>query len=143
MNETLSPSPTLPRKILAGIMVMMGILHFTHGETFASIMPDYLPWHLPLVYLSGVFEAGLGVALLFERTRVLAAWGLIALFIAVFPANVNMALHPDLEIAGLSPDLPHPPAIALWLRLPLQLALIWWAAQYRKPAAPSLAGSRS
>jgi len=135
MNETPNPALSLGRKILAGAMVMMGILHFTHADTFASIMPAYLPWHLPLVYLSGVIEAALGIALLFERTRVLAAWALIALFIAVFPANINMALHPELKIAGLPPDLPQPPAIALWLRLPLQLGLIWWAARYRRPRA--------
>jgi uncharacterized membrane protein len=134
MPETVRPKPSVPRLILAGIMLMMGTLHFTHGETFASVMPDYLPWHLPLVYLSGVIEAGLGIALLIEPTRPLAAWGLIALFVAVFPANVHMALHPDLEIAGLPESWPHPPAAALWLRLPLQIALIWWAAQYRKPA---------
>lgn len=137
MHETVSPKPSLPRTILAGIMVAMGVLHFTHGETFASVMPDYLPWHLPLVYLSGVIEIALGLGLLSERTRSLAAWGLIALFIAVFPANINMALNPDMPIAGLPPDLPHPPAIALWLRLPLQFVLIWWAAQYRKPGPSS------
>ena len=135
MHETVSSRPSLPRLLLATVMVLMGVLHFTHGETFASIMPDFLPWHLPLVYLSGVIEAGLGIALLFERTRPFAAWGLIALFIAVFPANINMALNPDLEIAGLPAGMPHPPAIALWLRLPLQFALIWWAARYRKPSA--------
>jgi uncharacterized membrane protein len=133
MHETVRPKPSLGRMILAGVMVTMGILHFTHGETFASIMPEYLPWHLPLVYLSGVIEAGLGIALLFEFTRPWSAWGLIALYIAVFPANIHMALNPDLEIAGLPDGMPNPPAIALWLRLPLQLALIWWAAQYRKP----------
>jgi uncharacterized membrane protein len=134
MRETVSHRVSVPRILLAAIMVTMGILHFTHGATFASIMPEYIPWHLPLVYLSGVIEAALGVALLFERTRSFAAWGLIALFIAVFPANINMALNPDLEIAGLPPGMPQPPAIALWLRLPLQFVLIWWAARYRHPA---------
>lgn len=126
---------SLPRTALALVMITMGTLHFTHGATFASIMPDYLPWHLPLVYISGVFEILLGALLLFERTRVLAAWGLIALFIAVFPANVHMALHPDLPIAGLPEGFPKPPAWALWLRLPLQLVFIAWAAHYRKPGA--------
>jgi uncharacterized membrane protein len=124
-------------------MVMMGILHFTHAATFASIMPAYLPWHLELVYLSGVFELGLGLALLFERTRRLAAWGLIALFVAVFPANINMALHPDLPIAGLPPGLPTPPPLALWLRLPLQFALIAWAARYRHASATDASAPRA
>ena len=134
MHETDTTKPSFPRLILAGIMITMGILHFTHGETFASVMPDYLPWHLELVYLSGVFEAALGIGLLFEPTRRLAAWGLIALFVAVYPANINMALHPDLTVAGLPESFSHPPAIALWLRLPLQFAFIWWAARYRGPA---------
>lgn len=118
-------------------MMSMGVLHFVFGETFASVMPDYLPWHLPLVYLSGLFEFGLGVALLVETTRALAAWGLMALFVAVFPANVHMALHPELQIAGLPADWPHPPAAALWLRLPLQLVLMAWAAKYRKSTRAS------
>src|SRR4051794_9917801 len=101
MSETLPVRPSLPRMALAGVMMLMGILHFTHGATFASIMPDYLPWHLPLVYVSGVLEFGLGIALLSERTRSLAAWGLIALFIAVYPANIHMAMHPELTIAGV------------------------------------------
>jgi uncharacterized membrane protein len=135
MQETKLPSASPARIALAAIMVTMGVLHFTHAATFASIMPDYLPWHLPLVYLSGVFEIALGLGLLYEPTRVLSAWGLIALFVAVFPANVNMALNPDLQIAGLPPSWPKPSAVALWLRLPLQLAFIAWAARYRKPAS--------
>jgi uncharacterized membrane protein len=127
-----APRPGLFRLALAALMIMMGILHFPLADTFASIVPEYLPWHLPLVYLSGVIEIALGIGLLFERTRMFAAWGLIALLIAVFPANINMALHPDLEIAGLPAGLPKPPALALWLRLPLQFALIWWAARYAK-----------
>jgi uncharacterized membrane protein len=134
MSDSNSLKPSPGRSVLAGIMMTMGVLHFTHGETFASIMPDYLPWHMPLVYLSGVLEFGLGVGLLLEPTRPLAAWGLIALYVAVYPANIHMALHPDLSIAGLPADWPKPPALALWLRLPLQFAFIWWAAQYRKPA---------
>lgn len=111
-------------------MVVIGCLHFTHVQVFASIVPAYLPAPELLVYLSGVFEIGLGVALLIERTRVLAAWGLMALYVAVFPANVNMALHPDLPIAGVDASIP--PA-ALWLRLPLQLALLYWAYLYTRP----------
>ena len=119
----------LGRVALTVVMVTIGILHFTHTEAFASIVPDYLPWHEGLVLVSGVFEIGLGMALQFERTRVLAAYGLVALFIAVFPANVNMALHPDQPIAGVAVQ---PGALALWLRLPVQLVLIWWAWRYTR-----------
>ncbi len=106
------------RALLSVVMVTMGILHFTHKEVFAAVMPAYLPWHIPLVLISGVFEAALGVALLFERTRVLAAYGLVALFVAVYPANIDMAIN-----AKKYPELP---AAALWARLPLQGLFIYW-----------------
>lgn len=118
------------RLLLAGLMLMMGVLHFTHAESFASIMPAYLPWHMPLVLASGVLEALLGLLLLPRATRKLAALGLVALFIAVFPANVNMALHPEIRVAGLPDWMPQPTATALWLRLPLQLVFIGWALRY-------------
>lgn len=117
------------RMVLSVAMMAVGILHFTHTATFSSVVPDYLPAHDALVLISGVIEIGLGAALLFEPSRVLAAWGLVALYVAVFPANLNMALHPELPIAGLPSDF-HPPLLALWVRLPLQLALILWALRY-------------
>jgi uncharacterized membrane protein len=130
------------RVALSVVMVTIGILHFTHTKVFAAIVPDYLPWHDGLVLVSGVFEIGLGVALQFERTRVLAAYGLVALFIAVFPANLNMALHPERPIEGVPFQ---PPALALWARLPLQLVLIWWALRYtrRDQSSPSALASSS
>ena len=85
-------------------------------------MPPYLPWHEALIYVSGLAEIGLGGLLLFERWSRLAAWGLIALLIAIFPANVHMAMHPE-QYAWASP-------LVLWLRLPLQGFLILWAYWY-------------
>ncbi|MDB4976208.1 MAG: DoxX family protein [Myxococcaceae bacterium] len=120
------------RFLLAGLMVTMGVLHFTHAESFVSIVPGYLPWPVPLVLISGAFELVLGSLLLLERTRTLAAYGLVALFLAVLPANINMALHPEVQIAGLPAWLPQPSATALWLRLPLQLVFIGWALQYTR-----------
>ena len=79
-------------------------------------MPPYLPWHLGLVYTSGIAEIGLGSLLLFQRSSVVAGWGLIALLIAVFPANIHMALHPELYTYA-SP-------LNLWLRLPLHFVLV-------------------
>ncbi len=119
------------RLVLGVVVGFVGLLHFTHTAVFASIVPDYLPAHEALVLISGVFEIGLAVALQFERTRVLAAWGLVALFVAVFPANINMALHPERPIPGISFT---PPAIALWLRLPLQFVLLAWAWRYTRRA---------
>ena len=118
------------RRALAALMMTMGVLHFVAADTFASIVPDYLPWHLPLVYVSGVAEAALGVLLLSEGSRSLAAWGCIALFLAVFPANIYWAMHPELQVAGLPKWLPQPTETALWLRLPLQFLFIGWALQF-------------
>jgi uncharacterized membrane protein len=92
------------------------------------MMPPYLPWHGPLVFLSGVAEVVLGGLMLVPRWSVLAAWGIIALLIAVFPANIQMALHTDLY-PTISP-------IALWLRLPLQGVLVLWAWWHTRPARP-------
>jgi uncharacterized membrane protein len=127
------------RALLSVLMLGVGALHFTHAPLFAAIVPDYLPAHLLLVYLSGVAEICLGALLFFSRTRVLAAWGLIALYVAVFPANVNMALHPDLPLPGIAEP---PSPIALWLRLPLQLALIYWAYRYTRPARTGQPGAK-
>lgn len=109
--------------ILIGIFfVGVGVAHFTHADYFVGIMPPYLPWHLELVYLSGVFEILGGVGVLIGRTRTLAAIGLVALLFAVYPANIHMAMNPE-----LFPDVE---PVALYLRLPMQFVLmgwLWWA----------------
>lgn len=106
-----------------------GTVHFLYPDVLARLVPPYLPWPLALVYLSGVFEIGLGLLLLVPRYSRLAAWGLVALLVAVFPANLHMALHPE-EFASFSPVL-------LWARLPLQALLIAWAYWFtRPPRAP-------
>ena len=99
--------------------VPAGLYHFINPAFYLRMMPPYLPWHLFLIYLSGFFEVALGALLLVPKYTRLAAWGLIALLVAVFPANVHMALHPQ-----LFPDIP---PVALWLRLPLQVVFIAWA----------------
>jgi len=110
--------------VLGLFFVAAGIAHFVRPGIYLKIMPPYLPWHLPLVYLSGLAEVVLGGMLLVPRYTVPAAWGLIALLIAVFPANVHMAMHPELY-RGISP-------IALWVRLPLQGVLVAWAYWYTR-----------
>jgi uncharacterized membrane protein len=107
------------KTLLGTLFVLAGANHFVHSNFYISIMPPYLPWHAALVYLSGVAEIMLGIMLLFAVTEGLAAWGMIALIIAVTPANVHMAMHSELY-----PD--YRPG-ALWARLPLQLVLIAWA----------------
>ena len=86
------------------------------------MMPPYVPFHLAMVQLSGVAELALGLLLLIPRTAPLAAWGLIALLVAVFPANLQMALHPE--------TFPEFNPVTLWLRLPLQPVMIAWAYWY-------------
>jgi uncharacterized membrane protein len=109
--------------VFAALFIAGGILHFVKTEFYMRIMPPYLPYHRALVLLSGVFEVVLGVLLLVPTSSRLAAWGLIALLVAVFPANVYMYQHP--EKFALSPTL-------LLLRLPLQLVLILWAYAYTR-----------
>ena len=108
--------------------VIIGILHFTHASIFVGIMPPYLPWHLELVWISGAFEILGGIGLIIPQTRRFSAWGLLALLIAVFPANLHMAFN------GVFIELPIPQSqFGLWLRLPLQgvIALqIWFTGLY-------------
>lgn len=105
--------------LLGLLFAATGILHFASPEPYLAIMPPYLPWPLALVYLSGAAEVTLGASLLIPRFQSLAAWGLIALLVAVFPANLHMALNPE--------HFPTIPPVALWARLPLQAVLIAWA----------------
>jgi uncharacterized membrane protein len=116
------------RYVLALLFIAAGINHFWHTRFYVAMMPPYLPWHLSLVYISGIAEMALGALLLFRRWQAVAGWGIIALCIAVFPANVHMALNPEL-FSQFSPQ-------GLWLRLPLQAMAIAWAWWYtRKPGA--------
>jgi uncharacterized membrane protein len=107
--------------VLAVVLyVSAGVLHFIKTEAYLRIMPPYIPFHAPLVIISGVFEILGGLGLLLPQMRRAAAWGLIALLIAVFPANIYMATSPiEAGAASLAPAL-------LWARLPLQLLLVWW-----------------
>ena len=100
-------------------MILAGINHFLNAPFYLRMMPPILPAPFFLIYLSGVFEIALGVLLLVPKFTQFAAWSLIALFIAVFPANIYMAMNPQL--------FPEISLTALYLRLPLQIVLIGWA----------------
>jgi uncharacterized membrane protein len=108
--------------ILAVAFIFAGINHFLNPQFYLKIMPPYLPAHLFLIYASGFFEIALGILLLIPKHQTLAAWGLIALLIAVFPANIYMAMNTEL--------FPSINWILIWLRLPFQIVLIAWAAWY-------------
>lgn len=110
---------TVALVLLAVFFVVAGINHFVHPAFYARIVPPWLPAHALLVQLSGICEILGGIGVLVPKTRRFSGAGLIALLVAVFPANLQMALHP-----GLYADVAAAPA--LYLRLPLQLVLIAW-----------------
>ena len=110
--------------IFATAFVLAGVNHFVNPQFYLRMMPTFLPAPLFLIYLSGFFQIALGALLLVPRFSRRAAIGLIALLIAVFPANIYMATNPHL-FAEFSPP-------ALYARLPLQLVLIGWAFWYAK-----------
>ncbi len=115
----------LVSKIIFGVLfIAAGANHFINPAFYENIMPPYLPWHYTLVMISGVAEVVLGVGLLIPKTSRYSAWGLILLLIAIFPANIHMAMHRELY--------PNIPPIALWVRLPLQFLLILWAYWYTR-----------
>ena len=108
------------RPLLALVFVGAGVLHFVLTPYFVSIVPPSLPAPTWLVYISGICEILGGAGLLVPGVRRWAGIGLALLLLAVFPANVYMALHPE------AIDWLTAPAWALWLRLPLQFVLIAW-----------------
>ena len=112
--------------LMAAFYVAAGIAHFLTPEFYLEIMPPYLPWHLPLVVASGMAEIALGVLLLIPATRYAAAWGVVALLIAVFPANLHMAIN-QVQPAHAPAWMGQPTPLALWLRLPVQAFLVLWA----------------
>jgi uncharacterized membrane protein len=114
------------RYLLAIFFVLAGANHFINAGFYLQMMPPYLPWHLSLVYLSGICEIVLGIMVLIPGLTSIAGWGLIVLLIAVFPANIHMALHPDL-FPNISP-------VALWIRLPFQAVFIAWAYWSTRPS---------
>ncbi len=122
---------TLIRRILLYVQalfyIVAGANHFVNPAMYMAIMPPYLPWPSALHLLAGAAEVMLGALLAIRRTRILAAWGLIALLIAIFPANLYLAQNPQI-LPGVSPT-------AHWIRLPFQLVFLAWAYLFtRKPA---------
>lgn len=115
------------QKALAGFFSFAGAMHFVIPRSYEAIMPPSLPKHREAVAVSGIAEMVGGVAVLARPTRRFARWWLLVLLLAVFPANVHMAVNPE-QVRGL--DLKRIPRWALWARLPLQpLAMVWvWRA---------------
>ena len=105
--------------IMASMYIFAGIPHFWKPKAYLKIMPSYLPYHLELVYLSGALEILFGAMLFFPETQSVGAWGIIAVLIGVLPANIDMAV----KYKGKKPWV----RLVLWLRLPLQAWLVYWA----------------
>ncbi len=123
------------RLVVAAFFCFAGVAHFIQTELFVSMMPPYLPAPLALVYISGVCEILGGLGVLFRATRRWAGIGLLLLLVAVFPANIHMALHPA--------QFPDFSAMFLYARLPLQLvfaALVWWGTLAMSTSNPTNAG---
>ena len=118
---------TRSQKGLAGFFVFAGAMHFAIPRSYEAMMPPSLPMHREAVIVSGIAEIAGGLAVIPRRGRRFARWWLLALLLAVFPANVHMAVNPE-QVRGL--DLERVPRWALWARLPLQpLAMLWvWRA---------------
>ena len=118
---------TRSQRLLAGFFTFAGVMHFVTPRSYEAIMPPSLPRHRELVLVSGVAEIAGGLAVVLPGSRRLARWWLLALLLAVFPANVHMAVNPE-QVREL--DLNRVPRWALWARLPLQpLAMLWvWRA---------------
>ena len=104
--------------------VRVGIKHFIDPDWFIHIMPPYLPFHYEFIYISGFFEVIFGLMLIIPRTRKIAAYGLILLLVAVYPANIYLAFNKlPQDMIGISSFT------ASWIRLPIQfifLGIAYW-----------------
>ena len=109
---------------MAAVYIVAGANHFRSFATYDKIMPSYVPYPYATIYITGIIECLFGILLLFNKTRRFAAWGIITLLVAVFPANIQMLFN------YIKEDNPN-----LWiaiLRLPLQIPLIYWAWTFTK-----------
>jgi uncharacterized membrane protein len=110
---------------LSFFFIYFGVDHFINPDFYLSIMPPSFPMHLEAVYISGLFEILGGIGVLLSKTRKLAGWGLFVLLIAVYPANIYMALTPE--------AFPEIPLSALYTRLGLQFLFFYWAYSVTRP----------
>lgn len=120
---------TLSGVLIGTIFILAGANHLRVPESYLPIMPPYLPWPKVLILVSGLAEIAGGLGMLIPATKRLAGIGLIVLLIAVFPANVSMAMH-QIQLPQLAV-----PTVVLWVRLPLQgllIAWVWWTIRFPK-----------
>jgi len=120
--------------LMGALYILAGAMHFVVPDLYAQVIPPIFPRPLALVFLSGVAEIALGIGVMIPRTRRLAAWGLIALLVAIFPANVYMATS-GVAITGGPAFIDTPSQTARWARLPFQAVFVLWAWWYTRPMA--------
>lgn len=116
--------------VMVVLYVAAGVNHFINPSIYKAIMPPWLPAHELLISISGICEIVFAILLLFTATKRAGAWCIIALLIAVFPANVQMMLNYMKEN--------NPGLLIAILRLPLQIVLIYWAYRFTKPIAATV-----
>jgi uncharacterized membrane protein len=114
----------MSKYLLTVLLLVAGTMHFVHPRFYATIVPPYLPWRWELAFANGICEIALGMLLLIPKFSRTAAWGIIALLVAVFPANIYLYQHQELLPA---------PAMLHFLRLPLQAVFLIWAYWHTKP----------
>ncbi|MFY0593888.1 MAG: DoxX family protein [Roseivirga sp.] len=105
--------------MMAGMYILAGIPHFWKPKAYLKIMPPYIPYPLTMVYLSGALEIIFGILLVLPETQSIGAWGIIIVLVGVFPANVHMLFTDKRKRLYFT--------ILLWLRLPVQGWLVYWA----------------
>ncbi|WP_203293223.1 DoxX family protein [Luteirhabdus pelagi] len=108
--------------LMGVLLVLAGVNHFRNPKLYKRIMPPYIPAHSTMVTLSGIAEMILGFMLMNADTQTIAAWGIIVMLIVFIPVHIYM-LQDEKAAMKL-------PKWVLWLRLPLQFALMYWAFQY-------------
>ena len=126
-NKFILQNKQILRGVFAVCIIVAGITHFIAPDTYVKIVPPQLPYPEAIVYISGFFEILGGIGLLVPFVSQAAAWGLVLLLIAVYPANINMAVN-NIHLDNI-PD-------GNWfqaIRLPFQFVLIAWAYWYTKP----------
>lgn len=112
--------PSIQRFVIAIAFTAAGVLHFLKTGFFVNIMPDYIPYHKAMVLISGMAEILGGIGIMIPSVRSAAVYGLLLLLLAVFPANIDMAVK-AYRNHGFSPY-----TWVLLLRLPLQFVLMYW-----------------
>ena len=129
VNKLMLPEGIWKKIVLIGLaafFINVGIDHFVNPDFYLSIMPPAFPLHIEAVYISGVFEILGGIGVLIPKFRRFSGWSLVALLIAVYPANIYMAISPD-----TFPDIS---VSALYFRLVLQFIFFYWAYSVTRPS---------